>query len=284
MENTENSKELSGVATDTQPADAGEKEPQMFLATEVYSDTGAMSLSFKLEIFEGPLELLLNLIAKNKVNIYDIPIFVIFEQYMDYIHRMEMFNMEVASSFIVFAAELMLIKSRMLLPPKEDQEDPRKELVDLLLEYQKAKKTAEVLHNRELTYATSYEKPPEKIELEPEYTLTHEISILKEAYERVYRRRLEFDEAQGSPDALGNLITATRIITVNEKIVHVLKKLIRTKKCLLTNLFEDVSSRNEAVATFLALLELIKGKRICVNYHSEDYSDCSIELVREKAS
>ena len=94
-------------------------------------DDGA--LSFKLEIFEGPLELLLSLITKNKVNIYDIPIALILEQYMDYLHTMEMFNMEIASDFIVMASQLMVIKSRMLLPKVEDEEDPRQELVDMLL-------------------------------------------------------------------------------------------------------------------------------------------------------
>ena len=90
--------------------------------------------TFKLEIYEGPLDLLLGLIAKNKVNIYDIPISLIFEQYMDYIHQMELFNLEIASEFIVMASQLMVIKSRMLLPKTEDdKEDPRQELVDMLL-------------------------------------------------------------------------------------------------------------------------------------------------------
>ena len=92
-------------------------------------------LTFRLEIFEGPLDLLLGLIAKNKVNIYDIPIALILDQYMEYINQMELFNLEVASEFIVMAAQLMVIKSRLLLPKlNEEEEDPRQELVDLLLE------------------------------------------------------------------------------------------------------------------------------------------------------
>ena len=116
-------------------------------------------LTFSLEeVFEGPLDLLLALIAKNKVSIYDIPIQLIFEQYMEYIAQMERFNMEIASSFIVMAAQLMVIKSRMLLPPKEDdEEDPRQELVDMLLEYQSAKETASERHARELTYMGRFE-------------------------------------------------------------------------------------------------------------------------------
>ena len=109
-------------------------------------------LTFKLDIFEGPLDLLLALIAKNKVNIYDIPIALILDQYLEYIHQMNLFNLEVASEFIVMAAQLMVIKSRLLLPRiDEEEEDPRQELVDLLLEYQRAKKASEVLHELEFS-------------------------------------------------------------------------------------------------------------------------------------
>ena len=176
-------------------------------------DDGA--LSFKLEIFEGPLELLLSLITKNKVNIYDIPIALILEQYMDYLHTMEMFNMEIASDFIVMASQLMVIKSRMLLPKIEDEEDPRQELVDMLLEYQRAKQAAEILHDRELTYSGRYEKPPEEIKNinKAEYKLTHDISILQEAYMRIYQRRLELMEAQANTEKLDNLLKTTRHFT-----------------------------------------------------------------------
>lgn len=127
-------------------------------------------LTFHLEIFDGPLDLLLALIAKNKVNIYDIPIALILDQYMEYIHQMDLFNLEVASEFIVMAAQLMVIKSRLLLPKpeNEDEEDPRQELVDLLLEYKRAKQTAEVLHELEFTYGGRFEKPwPSELPEEP---------------------------------------------------------------------------------------------------------------------
>ena len=137
--------ERSGAAEVSEDSEASE-------AIEELEELEDDSPTFHLEIFEGPLDLLLTLIARNKVNIYDIPITLILEQYMEYIHDMELFNMEVASSFIVMAARLMLIKSRMLLPIQKDEEDPRRELVDMLLEYQRAKKTAEDLHDRELTY------------------------------------------------------------------------------------------------------------------------------------
>ena len=138
------------------------------------------TISYKLPDFEGPLDLLLFLVQKNKLNIYDIPIALILDQYMDYLHTMEMFNMEIASDFIVMASQLMVIKSRMLLPKIEDEEDPRQELVDMLLEYQRAKQAAEILHDRELTYSGRYEKPPEEVKNinKTEYKLTHDIRIL----------------------------------------------------------------------------------------------------------
>ena len=242
------------------------------------------ALSFKLEIFEGPLELLLSLITKNKVNIYDIPIALILEQYMDYLHTMEMFNMEIASEFIVMASQLMVIKSRLLLPKVEDEEDPRQELVDMLLEYQRAKQTAEILHDRELTYSGRYEKPPEEIKNinKTEYKLTHDIKILQEAYMRIYQRRLELMEAQANTEKLDNLLKITRHVPVNERILHVMKLLVRRGNCSFAGLFEKAESRSEIVATFLAVLELIKGRRIMVEGISDDYEDCRITLIRDK--
>ncbi len=252
-------------------------------AIEQYAkDDGA--LSFKLEIFEGPLELLLSLITKNKVNIYDIPIALILEQYMDYLHTMEMFNMEIASEFIVMASQLMVIKSRLLLPKVEDEEDPRQELVDMLLEYQRAKQTAEILHDRELTYSGRYEKPPEEIKNinKTEYKLTHDIRILQEAYMRIYQRRLELMEAQANTEKLDNLLKTTRHVPVNERILHVMKILVKRGNCSFAGLFEKAESRSEIVATFLAVLELIKGRRIMVEGISENYEDCKITLIRDK--
>ena len=252
-------------------------------AIEQYAkDDGA--LSFKLEIFEGPLELLLSLITKNKVNIYDIPIALILEQYMDYLHTMELFNMEIASEFIVMASQLMVIKSRMLLPKIEEEEDPRQELVDMLLEYQRAKQTAEILHDRETTYGGRFEKPPEKIDNinKTEYKLTHDIKLLQEAYLRIYQRRLELMEAQANTEKLDNLLKTTRHVSVNERILHVMKLLVRRGNCSFANLFEKAESRSEIVATFLAVLELIKGRRIMIDNLSENGEDCTITLLRDK--
>lgn len=243
---------------------------------------GSDDLTFHLEIFEGPLDLLLGLIAKNKVSIYDIPIALILDQYMEYIHQMDLFNLEVASEFIVMAAQLMVIKSRLLLPKTEDEkEDPRQELVDLLLEYKRAKQTAEVLHELEFSYGGRFEKPPSVLESEPdrEYKLTHELSVLTDAYRRVYERNVELMEAKENAGKLDNLIRTTRHVSVGEKILHVMKRLAKAGRCEFSGLFEHAESRNEIVATFLAVLELIKGKRIRINDLSENCENCELILV-----
>lgn len=231
------------------------------------------------EVFEGPLDLLLALIAKNKVSIYDIPIQLIFEQYMAYISKMELFNMEIASSFIVMAAQLMVIKSRMLLPPKEDEEaDPRQELVDMLLEYQKAKEVALNLHDRELTYAGRFEKPAEKVQDEPEYKISHDVQVLKDAYIRAYSRKFASNVLSPLEEPIDELITATRQISVTEKIESVTQVLKKVKRTTLESVFLSSETKHELVATFLALLELIKGRRVTVVYVKEtDYCDCDIE-------
>ncbi len=246
--------------------------------SEIFENSDGPTFSLE-EVFEGPLDLLLALISKNKVSIYDIPIQLIFEQYMAYISKMEMFNMEVASSFIVMAAQLMVIKSRMLLPPKENEEDdPRQELVDMLLEYQKAKEVALDLHDRELTYAGRFEKPAEKVQDEPEYSISHDIQVLKDAYVRAYSRKFATDDFLPLEEPIDELITATRQISVTEKIESVTQILKKVRRTTLESVFLSSETKHELVATFLALLELIKGRRVTVVYVKEtDYCDCDIE-------
>ena len=120
-------------------------------------------LNFKIEKYEGPLDLLLALIAKHKIDIFDIPIAEIAEQYNAYLDAMKQMDMEIAGEFIVMAAELMLIKSRMLLPRQEGQEDPRKPLVDALLEHRRAQQTALFLRTQAETYYDRYPKPETKL-------------------------------------------------------------------------------------------------------------------------
>src|SRR3954469_12959059 len=138
-------------------------------------------LKISLPLYEGPLDLLLDLIRRQKLNIYDIPIAKITEQYLEYLHLMEELDVDVASEFLVIAAQLIYIKSRMLLPPDpdarpEDQEDPRLELVRRLIEYEKFKNAAQMLYQREMVENAVWSNPGaiviEDSELEPEMTVT----------------------------------------------------------------------------------------------------------------
>ena len=148
-------------------------------------------LTYHLETFDGPLDLLLHLISKNKVNIYDIPIAQILEQYMEQLRRMEEMDLEVTSDFVAMAAQLMYIKSKMLLPvyPEEGEEDPRKPLVEALLEYKKCKKASGLLEERMELGRDLYTKPPEvqKREEKPEYHYTAQ--VLQKAIETILQRR-----------------------------------------------------------------------------------------------
>ena len=220
-----------------------------------------MALNLKVEHFEGPLDLLLALISKNKIDILDIPIAEIAEQYMEYIDGMRALNMEITSDFIRMAAELMLIKSKMLLPVKKDEEDPRKELVDSLLEYKRAKELAAFLKLQSETYYDRFTKEPD--EGDGIYTREHAVSLLTEAFERIrIRKSIQPEESV----ELFEKLEKERFYTVSEKIVFIIRFIFRKEReneqAEFTQLFERVHSRNEIIAIFLALLELVKAGRV----------------------
>ena len=218
-------------------------------------------MNLKVEHFEGPLDLLLTLITKNKIDIFDIPIAEIAEQYMAYIESMRALNMEVTGDFIRMASELMLIKSKMLLPKQIEAEDPRKELVDSLLEYKRAKELAAFLKLQSETYYDRFTKAPDQGD--GIYSRDMAVELLTEAFERIRIRRT------GKPDVpieLFEKIENERYYTVDEKILFIIRFLVRKEKAgedaEFTELFEDCRSRNEIIAVFLALLELVKSGRI----------------------
>lgn len=227
------------------------------------------ALKLKVQHFEGPLDLLLALITKNKIDIFDIPIAEIAEQYMEYIDGMRALNMEVTSDFIRMAAELMLIKSKMLLPVKAEEEDPRKELVDTLLEYKRAKELAAFLKLRGEVYYDRFTKQPD--EGDGIYTREHAVSLLTEAFERIKLRK---ETKPPESVELFEKLEKERYYTVNEKIVFILRFMFKKERedeqTEFTQLFEDCHSRNEIIAVFLALLELVKSGRINVKKHRND--------------
>ena len=212
-------------------------------------------LNLKIERYEGPLDLLLALIAKNKLNIFDIPIAEIAEQYMAHIEAMRSLNMEVTSEFIYYAAELMLIKSRMLLP-REEEEDPRR----------RARAAAELLRERGELYYDRFTKAPD--EIEAAYERPHAVSLLAEAFERI-RARLADKPEQGEVELFAK-IGQERYYTVEEKSVAVLKRLCRRGRTPFLAMFDGCRSRGEAVAVFLAVLELVRYGRVDVEKNERD--------------
>ena len=223
-------------------------------------------LRFKLETFEGPLDLLLTLITRNKVSIYDIPISFIFDQYMDYLRQMEMMDMEIAGEFITMAAELMLIKSRMLLPkPETEKEDPREQLAQALAEYKKAKEASVFLRERYEKYHGRITKDAEVLETE-EVLLPHETALLEKAFANMMRRSREVVRQLVKPEtALGNLLAeAQEVVPVPQKIYGIMRRLAREGEAGFDEIIETSRSRSEMVASFMALLELLRAGRILI--------------------
>lgn len=237
-------------------------------------------LNYKLEVFDGPLDLLLSLIIKNKINIYDIPISEILEQYLCYMEKAAQLNIELSSEFVVMACELLYIKSRMLLPREQQEQDPRSELVTALLEYSKVKEIAEYLFGRKDDYFERYRSAGMKL---------HVTKVLKSysAYDlsQVYSNlRITAPQAKKENNfkTIGAMMQS-RVIPVEEKIIFILRRLCRAAKLHNTMSFKELvsesKSKSEIVAVFLAALELTKSGRIRVVESGNDYQ---IKLIRDK--
>lgn len=249
-----------------------------------------MSLSFTLEKFEGPLDLLLHLIEKNKVSIYDIPIVTITEQYMEYIEAMKEEDMEVMSEFLVMAATLLNIKSKMLLPKeekKEDEaaEDPRRELVERLLQYKMYKYASYELSDRQLDAERmlfkpeslpkeikDYKEPVDTKELLSDLTLSklHEIfeSVMKKQVDKVDPIRSKFGKIEREE------------VSMAEKMRFVQLYALSHKKFEFRELLEEQHSKMDVVVTFLCILELMKIGRMFV-VQNENYDKIEIEYLAE---
>lgn len=218
-----------------------------------------MSINVHLEVYEGPLDLLLHLIKKNEVGITDISISTITEQYLATLEMMGSLNLDVAGEFLVMAATLIHIKSRMLLPLEEGDEDeeeegdPRDELVRRLLEYQRYKEAALELEGREVLYRDVFVRSSEsRQKIEAGEIERVSLFDLLSAFRRVLER---FPEE-------GVHVVKVEKISVQEKMNMLLDCLRRSTRVVFQTIFEGVSSRMDIVVTFLALLELIKIRAI----------------------
>lgn len=218
---------------------------------------------FKLNVFDGPLDLLLFLISKNKVSIYDIPIALILEQYMEYIDDLKRMDLEVSSEFIEMAANLMYIKSKMLLPkPPEDEEDPREQLARSLAEYKRYKEILGQLRALNEKAGITYTRSMQVLEFDKKHTRVYETSKLEEAYKTVISR---MELAKTSPLSNFKGIVGRQIASVRTKIITVLRALARSKHVSFISLFKTAKTRSDIIATFLAVLELSKNDRISIN-------------------
>lgn len=241
----------------------------------VISDEGSkMSIPVRLEAFEGPLDLLLHLIDKNKINIYDIPIVLITEQYLDYIRQMETKDLDIMSEFLIMAATLLNIKSKLLLPVKEDENneeevDPRQELIDKLLEYKMYKFLSEELKDKQSDASRilyKYPTIPEDIkdykeainidELLADLTLSklHDIfnSIVKKQVDKIDPIRSKFGKIEREE------------INLSQKLISIQEYGLKHRQFYFRSLLESQKSRMDIIVTFLGILELIKIGRILI--------------------
>ena len=230
------------------------------------------TLSYKLDVFEGPLDLLLNLIAKNKLNIYDIPIAELLEQYMAQIHEMQAADMDVASEFLEMAARLVHIKSVSLLPKKEEEAALKQELTGQLLEYQQCKEAA--MRLRERFSLDGIVRAHADIPADLTYKRHHKPQELLSAYLSMLGKKKP-PEPQKPEDTISKLITR-RVVSVASQIVFVLRSLWKKRHVSLKELFRGKNDPSERVAAFLAVLELVKDKRLRVDGDGED---CEIKLT-----
>ena len=240
-----------------------------------------MAYQIKLEVFEGPFDLLFHLLDKNEVDIYDIPIAQITEQYLEYIATMQLMDLEVASEFLLLAATLLSIKSRTLLPkpPKIEDEidelgsDPRDELVERLLEYKRFKEVADYLKNREQVQERVYTRPNED---EMYLDLFNEESPLSGVtlYDLLDALKEVLDRVVDNVELTGEIVREE--IRIKDKIREILGRLVfQPNGIRFKDLFRSKVTRVEVVVTFLALLELIKISKVTI-HQSKAFGEITI--------
>ena len=222
------------------------------------------SISFKLEVFEGPLDLLLSLIAKHKLNICDIEISKLLEQYLIYIDQAHEQNLELAGEFLEMAARLIYIKTAFLLPQPEEAEQMKRELEGALIEYSLCKIAAQKLAEAYVG-GNIFVREPMKIKADMTYTLVHEPERLALAYSAISLKNIKSEHAKLHVENKINSVVMRRIVSVMTKVVHILRQLYESGEVYMDKLYEGVTDRSARVATFLAVLELTRFGRITIS-------------------
>lgn len=228
-----------------------------------------MTFEIKLEAFEGPLDLLLHLVEKNKVDIYDIPIVIITDQYIEYIDKMRVDNMDIMSEFLLMAATLLSIKSKMLLPrlktnDGEEPVDPRMELIERLVEYKTYKQIAGELRDMQVdaAHVVFREKnlPKEVVEYEEPLDISSLLEGLTlKRLNSVFHEVLQREKLRQDPVRSGFSEIKKEEFTLEDKIEELMEYSMSHEKFTFLSLFEDVHSKMQIIVTFLALLELMKS-------------------------
>ena len=221
------------------------------------------SISFKLDVFEGPLDLMLNLISKHKLNIYDIEISKLLEQYLLYIEACHEQNLELAGEFLEMAARLIYIKTASLLPQPEEAEKMKKELEGTLIEYSLCKVAARYLNER-FVGSEIFVRQPMKIKSDAVYNLVHDKERLVTAYSSINVKGVK-PEQKTHIETKINSVVKRKIISVISKVVRILRQLCTDGEAYIDSLYDGVTNRSERVATFLAVLELTRSGRITIS-------------------
>lgn len=228
------------------------------------------ALTYRIEQFEGPLDLLLSLIHKNKVNIEDIPIALICDQYLEYIREAQSMDMELAGEFIVMASELMRIKSSMLLPRAEtDEKDPRAELADALLRFQQAKQAAQKMAPLYQLYSGRMVKDTDEISIDVTYVADQQVTSLCAAVRRIIAANESRPKAEKQVFAP---MIAKPIVPVEVKIVGILHHIDKKRNPSMKELLSDAVSLPDLIAIFLGILELIKVRKILIEEDPDSYT------------
>lgn len=224
------------------------------------------TLNYRIEGFEGPLDLLLQLIARNKLNIYDIELMVLIDQYLEQIKLYESEEMELSSEFLEMASRLLYIKTVSLLPKHDEVVQLKDELVGELLEYMVCQQVAKTLSTMQDGFDKFVRRPTE-YDFDKTYELIHDSDLMLQSYLNAVgrgKRRLPPDSTPFTK------IVAKKIVAVSTKIVFVIRNLLKGGKCKLTGLYKTANSRSELVATFLAVLELCKANRVKIEGEGEN--------------
>ena len=226
------------------------------------------SITYRLDSFEGPLDLLLTLIDKNKVSIADIPIALICDQYMEYIREAQHLDMEVAAEFIVMASELMLIKSKLLLPrPEEEEDDPRAALADALLRYKQAMEAAQKMAPLYALYSGRMVKDTDEISPDRKFVADQEAVDLYAAIKRVIALNSAMEQAEKTHFTP---LIQKPVVSVELKIIGILERMSKKPASTLGELLAGAESRADLVAAFIGILELVKVRRVLIADEGKD--------------